>query len=469
MTATPRPLHFWDLVLATVAMSLSVRWISVAAAAGPASLPLWALAMAGFMAPLVVATAELTTRFPEEGGIYAWTRETLGPFAGFVCGWLYWTCNLPFFSGLLFFIVNMVGEAGGPPARAALANPALFTLATTLVALAVAGLHLLGFGAGKWVSNIGAASALVLLLFLLLAGAGLALARGPATDFLHADYRPPLDANGAILWSTLVFAFGGAEALALLRNEIAGGIRQVVRVLAVVALLMVLLYSGATAGMLAILPGGEVSRLSGLPDALRASLAQLGVPGLAPIVLLGAAAASLGGYSAWFGVAARLPFVAGVDHYLPRAFAYRNPGTGAPTVSLLMQLAATVALVLLSQAGANAKAAYDFLVSMTVLSYTLPYLFMFAAYVRVQARRPTATEAWTPPGGAATARVTGIVGFAVALSAILCTLVPSPDAADKVGAVVKILIASALLVFSGVAVYAVARRRQRLAVLEPSA
>src|SRR5665213_2148461 len=103
---TVRPLRFSDLALYAVATSFSIRWIATAAAAGPASLPLW----------LVTATAELTCRFPGDGGIYAWTRATLGPFAGFLTGWLYWTCNLPFFSGLLYFIVTVLAEAAGPGA-----------------------------------------------------------------------------------------------------------------------------------------------------------------------------------------------------------------------------------------------------------------------------------------------------------------------------------------------------------------
>jgi len=36
-----KPLRFWDLALYAVAMTLSLRWLSVAAAAGPASLPMW--------------------------------------------------------------------------------------------------------------------------------------------------------------------------------------------------------------------------------------------------------------------------------------------------------------------------------------------------------------------------------------------------------------------------------------------
>ena len=57
----------------------------------------------------------------------------------------------------------------------------------------------------------------------------------------------------------------------------------------------------------------------------------------------------------------------------------------------------------------------------------------------------------------------GATGLIASLSAVLCTLAPSPDATDKVGAVAKLVIACGVLVGSGVILYAVAephRRRQ---------
>ena len=131
-TAPARTLGFADLFFYAASVALSIRWISVAAAAGPASLPIWALAVLVFSAPLIVATAELTGRFPGEGGVYTWTGAAFGPFWGFLCGWLYWTCNLPFFSGMLYFIANSLAGAGGPRVHALLAQPLPF-LALSLI------------------------------------------------------------------------------------------------------------------------------------------------------------------------------------------------------------------------------------------------------------------------------------------------------------------------------------------------
>lgn len=452
-----RSLRFFDLVFYTLAMTLAIRWIPVAAAAGPGSLFLWVLALVGFMAPLCLGTAELTTRFEGDGGLYAWTRRSFGPFWGYICGWLYWTCNLPFFSGVLFFVVNVLAAAVGGRWGETLRSPVGVAGASTILATVIGLTHLRGLGTGKWLSSFGAIAAGAIFLLLILAGGWLVFEGRSATDFAHARYTLPANADTALLWATVVFAYGGPEALAFLKNDVKGGVRQILKALLIVGVLLVFVFSLATLGMLGILSSSEISRLSGLPDTLQLALARLGLGWLAPLTLIALAAGLLGSYSAWFGVAARLPFAAGADRLLPETFARRDPRTGAPRTAILVQIAAVVALVLVSQAGANLKAAYDFLVSMTLLSYILPFIFLFAVLIAVQSA-PAPEGAWTIPGGPRFARVVGWVGLACTASALVCTLAPSPDAPDKLAAVLKIILASAVLIGAGAGAYLVSRR-----------
>jgi amino acid transporter len=463
MAAASKTLGFVDLLLYAASVALSIRWISVAAAAGPASLWIWALAVVVFSGPLIVATAELTTQFPGEGGVYVWTGETFGPFWGFLCGWLYWVCNLPFFSAMLVFMLNLLAAAMGPAGKGLTGSPWMFTGAAVALSLAVGGLHCLGLGTGKWLSNVGGATNIALAGLLILVGALVFAGRGPATDFARANYTAPLNANGAILWATMVFGVGGTEALAFLRNDVRGGIRTVLRVLVCVAVAQIVFYVAGTAAMLAILSPGAATRLSGLPDALILGLNTLGLGGLAPIVLIGGFLCLLGSYSAWFGVGARLPFAAGLDAVLPAAFGRRDPKSGAPVVSIAVQTVIVAVIVVISQAGDTLKGAYDFLVAMSVLSYTLPFLFLFAVFLATQGRaaraRPAPADAWRTPGGPRVALAIGGVGMAATILAVGCTLVPSPDAGDQAWEVAKLVLASAVLVLSGVAAYALARRR----------
>jgi amino acid transporter len=292
---------------------------------------------------------------------------------------------------------------------------------------------------------------------LLTVGSVVALTSGPATNFGHASLAPPFTADGAALWSIMVFAYGGPESLAFLRQDVDGGVRQILKVLAWVGVIVVIGYIAGTLSILAIMRPQDASHLAGLPDAYSAGFSRLGLSGLAaiPNLLLGLSA--LGSYSAWFGVAAKLPFVIGVDHYFPAAFARRNPKTGAPTTAIVVQVIAVVVLVILGQAGATVKAAFDFLVSFSVVSYTLPFVWLFLAYFAVKG--PAEPGVWVAPGGSAGRRLIAIAGLLVTSTAIACTLVPSPDATEKLGAVVKLLASTAILIGLGAVIYALARRR----------
>src|SRR6266849_10629343 len=44
-----------------------------------------------FSVPVALATAEMSTAMPVEGGFYRWTRAAFGDFWGFQCGWWNWT------------------------------------------------------------------------------------------------------------------------------------------------------------------------------------------------------------------------------------------------------------------------------------------------------------------------------------------------------------------------------------------
>ena len=461
----PKKAGFWAIALYATSMNFSIRWLATGAAAGAVALPIWVLAAALFLFPLLTATLELSARFPEEGAIYAWTRETQGNFAGFMCGWLYWACNLPYFASLFFFIVNLTGQAlAAWPATAALGavmtQPLGSFVASCLVLLVIVLMHTRGFGVGKWLPVAGAAVSIGLAAFIVVAAICLSAHGGPATHFATASYKPPFDAGGAILWSTMVFAFGGDEGVALMRGEAKNGVRTLVGALILLGVFQAVVYAGGTAAMLAILPQDLASRLGGLPQALNVALTRLHAAPWFPVVLLATALTILGGLSAWFGAAARLPFAVGVDRMLPKALAWRDPKTGAPTVSLWMQAALTLPIMALGAAGNSVAVAYDFVVSMSVLTFVIPYLWMFAAYWKVQSRPGQGLD-FTTPGGPRIARLIAALGIVVTVTAIAGSLVPSPDAHDKLGTFLKLIVASAVMIGIGAVIYGVNHLRRR--------
>ncbi len=456
--ASPPKLKFLDTALYMLAVGLGIRWIAVAAAVGPASLLLWLLAMFVFFIPLAVATAELTSRYEAEGGIYAWARDGIGPLAGFVCGWLYWIALMPYFAGILYFLSGLAIAAIGADPHDSL----LYISISILTSLFVTAIQVAGLKYGKWPPNIGIVGGWIVVLIIVAMGAVLSMQGRSATDFRHASYAVPLNFDTAILWGTIVFAYSGLETAGMLRNEIAGGMRTIVRALMIVGIGSLFVYIAGTSSFLVILPQSQLSRLAGFPDALRIGLDHVGLGRYAPLVIGLFALSMLGSFTAWFGVGARLPFAAGIDAFLPAIFARRNPKTGAPVPAILLQAALMIAIVILSQAGSSVAGAYDFLVAMAVLGSTIPYLFVFWVHIKT-ARMPAIPGAWAPPGGRRTTRILGWLGMASSIVAIACTMVPSSSDPHPVAAFLKIVVAAAVMIGVGLLFYWLATRRKKLA------
>ena len=149
-----RGIKFRDLVLFYIVSGLSIRWTATAAAAGPSILLVWIAALTCFFIPLAASVMELSSRHPEEGGLYVWTREAFGDFAGFISAWTYWMSNLPLFPSLLYFGAASALFAFGPHAQVLAANP-LYYIAFSLGWLAlITLLNIRGVEAGKWLNNV---------------------------------------------------------------------------------------------------------------------------------------------------------------------------------------------------------------------------------------------------------------------------------------------------------------------------
>ena len=430
-------LRFVDAALYALVIGTGMRWIAVAAAVGPSSLLLWAIALLTFYVPLAAATAELTGRFKGEGGIYAWARDGLSPLAGFLCGWFYWISLMPFFAGALVFLSGLILSVIGLNPR----DPAAVLGISSALIVGVTLLQLAGLKYGKWLPNVGAAGMWLVFAVVIAMAAVLGLRGQAATDFVSTSYMPRWRFGTAILWGTIMFAYSGVEAMAFLRNEIEGGLRSIVRVLILVGAGSLVIYLGGTVALLAVLPSPALTRLLGFADAVSLGLAHVGLTYLAAPVIALFALSMLGSFVGWFGVGAQLPFAAGLDSFLPPAFGWRHPRTGAPVAAILLQGGATWAIVMLSQLNSTVASAYDILVAMSIVTVAIPYLFMFATQF-VCARTLPPADGWTPLGGAHVSRALAMLGGLSTLIAIACSVLPNSNDPHPLQSVLKIVLSS---------------------------
>jgi amino acid transporter len=455
-----KAMGFPDLVLFYLVTALSLRWIATAAAAGPSSIVIWIAGCLAYFVPLTLCVLELSSRYPEEGGMYVWSKKAFGEFAGFMTGWMYWTANLPYYPGVLYFAAgNALFVAGSRWQH--LSTSRLYFIAAALAGLALGfTLNLIGLNFGKWLHNLGALGTWLPALMLTVMGLAAWLRFGSATDFGHGAIFPSLDFKNVFFWSTVAFAFGGMEGASTMGDEIQHPRRNIPRALLTAGVIITVMYIVATFSVLTALPADEVSGLQGFMQAMSKVAGRVGLEPVAPLAALLVTLSSVGGVSAWFAASSRLPFVAGVDKFLPPAFGRVHPKWQTPYVAMAVQAALAAIFIFLGQAGTSVKGAYDFLVGMGVVSYFLPFFYMFCAVIRLQ-REPAGPDVMRIPGGRPVVILMALLGlFTTSVSSVLACIPPA-DEPNKPFAVFKLLTSSGFIVLIGALIYWWEKRHAR--------
>jgi len=453
-----RALGFRDLLLFYIVTGFSLRWVATAAAAGPSALVIWVIAALGLFVPLVFTVLELSSRYPEEGGIYVWSKRAFGPFAAFITGWTYWGSNLPYFPGLLYFGAANAPFMGGARLQGLSTNSTYF-IVVSLAGLTIAVvMNVVGLNVGKWLNNVGALAGWLPALILIGFGA-IAWSRfGSATPMNVRALAPSTSLKDVIFWSTIAFAFGGVESASTMGEEIVDARRTVPRAILTAGAIMTVLYMVGTFSVLLAMPKEQISGLQGIMQAIQTMAARIDASWAVPILAALVTINALGGVGGWFAATARLPFVAGIDRFLPPAFGALHPRWGTPYVALLVQAVIAALFIWLGQAGTSVRGAYDALVSMGIIAYFIPFLFMFAAMIKLQ-REPAGPDVMRVPGGAPVATALALLGMATTAVSIVLACIPPDDEPHKLLAVGKVVGSSLLLVGIGVIVYALGRRR----------
>jgi len=188
------------------------------------------------------------------------------------------------------------------------------------------------------------------------------------------------------------------------------------------------------------------------------------VTGIALMVTL----SSVGAASAYLAACSRLPFMAGIDSYLPAAFGRIHPKWKTPYVAVLFYGLAGMLFAFLGQAATSVKGAYDVLVSMSVITYFIPYLFLFASMISVQ-KHPAGPEVIRVPGGKVVAIALAILGLITTSITICLSVLPSDDEPNKTLAAIKVVGMTFVVLAAGSVIYAVGKRRQARSLKAPAA
>jgi amino acid transporter len=463
-----RVMGFWDVLLFNIAAVLGPRWIAAAAHNGTSSISLWVLAAVFFFVPTTLVITELSTRFPEEGGLYVWSKQAFGDFHGFVAGWTYWIYTFFYFPGLLTASAAMGAYMGGG-ATASLAQNRTFLMVGSFVLLfAAVVLNIVGLNIGKWLQNAGGVGSYLPLLMLLGVASVVWHRHGSLTHFTWRNIWPVWNWNTVNFWPQIIFAFVGLELVSAMSEEIREPRKTLPRAIFGSGALIAVIYILGTFAVLAVLPSAQVDPKSGAFQAITFASGLLGVGFVGVLAALLVTVGNAGGVGTTVAGIARVPFVVGIDSYLPKAFGKIHPRWKTPYVSILVQAFISGGVLLLIQVNETVNGAYQILVDAAIILYFIPFLYMYAAVIKL-ARRPDRSEnpdAVLIPGGRIGVWLAGGIGFLVVLGGIILSVIPPGETENKFLFELTLVGCTVVAIAFGLVLYFRGARQKRLAALK---
>jgi glutamate:GABA antiporter len=379
-----RVLGRWDLVLLFVVAVFNLNVVPSIAANGGVTIWLWIISLLLFFWPQGIAVIELAQRYPGEGGVYLWAKEVFGDFHGFLSGWCYWTNNMMYVPTVMLYFVGVSVFVLGT-GHQSLADNKVFALSASLILLGVlVVLNVVGLGVGKWINNFGAIGTGIAAAVLI--GLGIIVWLRFGTAVTTADFQIPANPR-FVLNSFGVICFGlvGLELASIMGDEIENPGRILPGAVAWGGVLSGLLYIGATLTLLIAVSKQDISVLQGIVQAVSHMAARVNAMWVvAPFAfLLSVSIAGIG--SAWLAGSARIPFVAGLDSYMPSWLGKVHPKYATPYAALIVHAVVSMVLVIVNFTGAGVQETFQKLLSLAVVLQLVPFIYIFAALLKIAA------------------------------------------------------------------------------------
>jgi len=405
-----------DLVLLFVVAVFNLNVVPSIAANGGVTVWLWIISLVLFFWPQGIAVIELAQRYPGEGGVYLWAKKQFGDFHGFLSGWCYWTNNMMYVPTIMLYFVGVSVFAFGP-GHQALGDNKIFALTASILLLAIlVVLNVIGLGVGKWINNVGAIGTFVAAAVLIGLGAIVWLRFGTAVT--SADFQIPANPR-FVLNSFGVICFGlvGLELASVMGDEIENPRKILPGAVAWGGVLSGLLYIGATLTLLIAVSKQDISVLQGIVQAVSHMASRVNANWIvAPFAfLLSISIAGIG--SAWLAGSARIPFVAGLDSYMPSWLGKVHPRYATPYAALIVHAIVSMILVIINFTAAGVQETFQKLLSLAVVLQLIPFLYMFAALLKIAAQPSFAKVHYNKPTllfAGASGLVTTTMGIALA-------------------------------------------------------
>lgn len=393
----------FTLAMINVSAIVSLRGLPAESTYGLSSAFYYIFAAIFFLIPVSLVAAELTTGWPQKGGVFRWVGEAFGPRWGFLAIWLQWIESTIWFPTVLTFAAVSLAFIGTDQRwdAALAANAEYVLLIVLLVYWGATLLNMRGMGLSgtitKWGTLFGTVIPAAVLIVLGMAywalGNPIDISMNPGSFFPDLS-----NFNNLVLAASIFLFYAGMEMSAVHVNDVQNPRRNFPLAIGLASVITVCIFVFGTLAIGFIIPKGQINLVQSLLVAYDKLFAWCGLPWLGSVIAVCLAFGVLAQVVAWVGGPSKGLLQVGCAGYLPRFMQHTNK-QGVQVGILMIQGGVVTLLSVLFVLLPTVQTAYQMISQLTIILYLIMYMLMFAAAIWLRYSEPETPRSFRIPGG----------------------------------------------------------------------
>ena len=444
----------FTLVMINVSAIVSLRGMPAEATYGLSSVFYYIFAAIFFLIPVSLVAAELTTGWPQKGGVFRWVGEAFGPRVGFLAIWLQWIESTIWFPTVLTFAAVAIAFMGPNQAwDQALAANKWYALAIVLVVYwSATFLNLRGMRTSgtvtKWGTMIGTIipAAILIVCGIIYFAGGHSLDISMKAESLIPDLG---NFNNLVLASSIFLFYAGMEMSAVHVKDVKDPGRDYPMAIFISAIITVAIFVFGTLAIGFIIPESQINLVQSLLIAYDKFFDLYHIGALKSILAFCLAVGVLAQVTAWVMGPSKGLLQVGLAGYLPKPMQKINKNNVQINI-LLIQGGIVTILSVLFVVMPSVQTAYQVISQLTIILYLIMYILMFASGIYLRYSQPNTPRTFRIPGGKFGMWIVGGVGLLGALLAFVLSFIPPSQIPVGSPALYVIILLVGAFVFAGI-------------------
>ncbi len=382
MENNEKKLGFFETVLFGVCTVLVIDTVAASASVGPGGFVWWLILLVCFFLPYGLITAELSTTYPQDGGIYDWVQRAYGRTWGARTAWIYWINFALWVPAVFYLFAVVLGQIIGVKFSAW--EIVGISIAMSWVAVY---LSLKPIAEASWVPNLGAICKVTVMASIGIAGIiHLVNGNASANPLTLESFIPDLD-TGLTLIPIALFGLVGFEVVGGAAGALKDPSRDIPRATILGGILIAFFYLLASFGILTVIPVDNINPDSGLYESLELLFGTTGMMGILiktlAVLFLFTLISNIVTWSVGVNYVARY---AALNDDMPASFKTATKDDVAKGAAIWNGVVSTIVMVaygIIATTGGNEDLFWN-VFSLGAITLLMSYIIMFPAFLKLR-------------------------------------------------------------------------------------